>query len=46
MAKLDEIDGIKTTSMPCTLDKPTQSLVKLLFDNDMFKDAMKDLEIG
>lgn len=45
MAKLDELDGVKKVTAACTLDKQTQSLVKLLFDNDMFKDAMKDLEI-
>ena len=31
---------------PCTLDRPTQDLVKLIFDNDMFREAMKTLEIG
>ena len=46
MAKLDEIDGTTKETQPCTLDNPTQSLIKLLFDNDMFRDAMKDLEIG
>ncbi len=30
----------------CTLDKPTQSLVKLIFDNDMFKEAMTSFNIG
>lgn len=30
---------------PCTLDAPTQSLIKLIFDNDMFKDAMKSFDI-
>lgn len=32
-------------TLPCTLDKPTQSLIKLLFDNDMFQEALKNLEI-
>jgi hypothetical protein len=31
---------------PCTLDAPTQSLMKLIFDNDMFRDAMKNFDIG
>ena len=30
----------------CTLDKETQALIKLLFDNDMFKDTMKKFDIG
>lgn len=29
----------------CTLPKETQDLVKLIFDNDMFKNAMKSMEI-
>jgi hypothetical protein len=28
------------------LDKTTQGLLKLLFDNDMFKDCMKKFDIG
>jgi len=31
---------------PCTLDKPTQKLVDLIFDADMFQDAMKSFDIG
>jgi poly [ADP-ribose] polymerase len=31
--------------LPSSLDKPTQDLVKLIFDNNMFQDALKDLEI-
>lgn len=31
---------------PCTLDKPTQALVKLIFDKDMFSSAMASFEIG
>ena len=46
MAKLDELDGVKKVTAPCTLDKPTQSLIKLIFDNDMFKEAMANMEIG
>lgn len=37
-------DKLKVT-LPCTLDKPTQDLIKLIFDNDMFNEAMKNLEI-
>ncbi|KAJ8301262.1 hypothetical protein KUTeg_020249 [Tegillarca granosa] len=29
----------------CTLDAPTQVLMKLIFDNDMFKEAMKKFDI-
>lgn len=28
------------------LDAPTQSLLKLIFDNDMFRDTMIKLDIG
>lgn len=31
--------------LPCTLDDSTQDLIKLIFDTDMFNDAMKNLEI-
>ena len=30
----------------CTLDKTTQGLIKLIFDNDMFNNAMKNFDIG
>lgn len=30
----------------CSLDKPTQRLVDLIFDTDMFQDAMKSFDIG
>lgn len=36
---------VKKKFKPCSLDKPTQSLIKLLFDHDMFKDAMAKLNI-
>eukprot|EP00800_Vazella_pourtalesii_P007918 TRINITY_DN2107_c0_g1_i1.p1 TRINITY_DN2107_c0_g1~~TRINITY_DN2107_c0_g1_i1.p1 ORF type:complete len:597 (+),score=136.95 TRINITY_DN2107_c0_g1_i1:61-1851(+) len=29
----------------CTLDKTTQGLIKLIFDNDMFNNAMKNFDI-
>ena len=46
MAMLDEIDGVERVVADCTLDKSTQSLVKMIFDNDMFKEAMKQMDIG
>ena len=45
-AKLDKLDGVKRKVAACTLDKPTQDLVKLIFDNDMFKEAMQTFHIG
>ncbi len=30
----------------CALDKPTQSLLKLVFDHDMFKNAMTSMDLG
>lgn len=45
----DEVDAPVATpsgpTAPCSLDAPTQSLMKLIFDNDMFKDAMKSFDI-
>jgi len=32
--------------LSCTLDQSTQDLINLIFDADMFNDAMKNLEIG
>jgi len=31
--------------LPCTLEEKTKNLVKLIFDNDMFKSQMKKLDI-
>ena len=31
---------------PCKLEEPTQRLIKLIFDHDMFKEAMKKMELG
>jgi len=48
LALLDSVDGPATsvkTTKPCSLDKPTQSLIKLLFDHDMFKEAMAKMNI-
>ncbi len=46
LAVLNEADGPAPVMKPCSLNKPTQALIKLIFDNDMFKEAMKNLEIG
>lgn len=46
LAALDEPDAPPRKVRACSLDKPTQNLVKLIFDNDMFRDAMKSMEIG
>lgn len=47
--KADTVDGqlqkVKKKVRPCSLDKPTQDLVSLLFNNDMFKDAMQTMNI-
>nr|XP_020659542.1 poly [ADP-ribose] polymerase 3 [Pogona vitticeps] len=46
--KVDTVDGVKLSKQrirPCTLDKPTQELVSLIFSNDMFKDAMQTMNI-
>lgn len=45
LAKLDEIDGVKSMVAKSKLDSETQLLMKLIFDNDMFKNAMANLEI-
>lgn len=45
LAKLDEIEGPPKKVEKCTLDKSTQSLIKLIFDHDMFKEAMANMEI-
>jgi len=42
----DQDEGPAPTMLPCTLDKSTQALVKLLFNPDMFTNALKSLEIG
>eukprot|EP01095_Lingulamoeba_sp_RSL-Kostka_P012534 TRINITY_DN4989_c1_g2_i2.p1 TRINITY_DN4989_c1_g2~~TRINITY_DN4989_c1_g2_i2.p1 ORF type:complete len:638 (+),score=261.82 TRINITY_DN4989_c1_g2_i2:47-1960(+) len=43
-----KFDSISTnaTVLPCTLDDRTQSLLRLLFDHDMFKSQMKKLNIN
>lgn len=46
LAALEEVDAPKAVVKPCSLNKPTQDLVKLIFNNDMFKEAMQSMEIG
>lgn len=46
LAALDEPDAPPRKVRACSLDKPTQDLVKLIFDNDMFREAMQNMEIG
>lgn len=46
LSALDETDSAEKVVKQCTLDKPTQALIKLIFDNDMFQEAMKSMEIG
>ena len=43
---VEETDAPPVKVKACTLDKPTQDLVKLIFDKDMFQSAMKKLDIG
>jgi len=42
---MGEVKRAKKKVKPCTLDKPTQDLVKMIFDNDMFCEAMKAMDI-
>ena len=46
LVALDEPDAPPRKVRACSLDKPTQDLVKLIFDNDMFREAMQSMEIG
>lgn len=47
LTALDETDAPPPSiTRQCSLDKPTQDLIKLIFDHDMFKSAMQSLEIG
>ena len=39
-------DGPPKKVKPCTLDPHTQKLLKLIFDTDMFNDALKSYNIG
>ena len=42
----DEPDAPPKMVRQCSLDKPTQELVRMIFDNDMFNNAMQKLELG
>lgn len=47
LAALEETDApARHPVKACSLDKPTQELLNLIFDNDMFQDAMRSMEIG
>ncbi|XP_061689209.1 protein mono-ADP-ribosyltransferase PARP3 isoform X2 [Syngnathoides biaculeatus] len=47
--KVDSVDGttVKVTKnvLPCTLNAATQELIKLIFSNDMFKEAMECMNL-
>ncbi|KAK6321317.1 hypothetical protein J4Q44_G00082930 [Coregonus suidteri] len=47
--KVDSVDGMIVKGprniLPCTLDKPTQELIQLIFSNDMFKEAMECMNL-
>ena len=44
--KGDEPDAPPKIVRQCSLEKPTQELVRMIFDNDMFNNAMQKLELG
>ncbi|XP_061640889.1 protein mono-ADP-ribosyltransferase PARP3 isoform X2 [Phyllopteryx taeniolatus] len=47
--KVDIVDGtaveVTKNVLPCSLDAPTQALIKLVFSNDMFKEAMECMNL-
>ncbi|NXM16771.1 PARP3 polymerase, partial [Ploceus nigricollis] len=46
--RVDAVDGDKVCKqrvLPCTLDRATQDLVSLIFSSDMFRDAMRTMNI-
>ncbi|XP_072276486.1 protein mono-ADP-ribosyltransferase PARP3 [Pyxicephalus adspersus] len=45
MVKVDTVDGMAKKVKPCSLDKPTQELMTLIFSSDMFKDAMQTMNL-
>ena len=45
LAALDE-EEVDLPVKPCSLDLHTQGIIKLIFDQDMFKSAMQSMEIG
>ena len=49
LAQLEDAKGDASSAAltaASTLDKPTQELIRLIFDHDMFKQAMATMEIG
>lgn len=48
--QVDAVDGapgtVKKNISPCKLDNSTHGLIKLIFDNDMFKEAMANMDLG
>ena len=48
VGKLEALDQeeVDLAVKACSLDLPTQNLIKLIFDQDMFKSAMQNMEIG
>ena len=46
VGKLVALEQVDAQVKPCSLDPPTRNLIKLIFDQDMFKSAMQNLEIG
>lgn len=45
LSVLNSADGEAKKTAPCKLDKPTQDLVNLIFDTDMFKAALKKFDL-
>ncbi|XP_053325774.1 LOW QUALITY PROTEIN: protein mono-ADP-ribosyltransferase PARP3 [Spea bombifrons] len=43
--EVDIVDGVCKKVKPCSLDKPTQDLMTLIFSSDMFKDAMQTMNL-
>ncbi|OCT85690.1 poly(ADP-ribose) polymerase family member 3 L homeolog isoform X1 [Xenopus laevis] len=43
--KADTVDGTVQKVKPCSLDKPTQDLMSLIFSSDMFKEAMQTMNL-
>ncbi|KAM4722041.1 protein mono-ADP-ribosyltransferase PARP3 [Rhinophrynus dorsalis] len=43
--KVDVVDGVSKKVRPCSLDKPTQDLMTLIFSSDMFKEAMQTMNL-
>ncbi|XP_040214639.1 protein mono-ADP-ribosyltransferase PARP3 [Rana temporaria] len=45
MVKVDTVDGVPKKVKTCSLDKPTQDLMTLIFSSDMFKEAMQTMNL-